>query len=100
LGGVHATIVRENLLEQYDEIDYFCIGEGESFILDFLQNFGSESLYKIENLAFRRDGIVQVNPLRPAEDLANLPPFQWNLFNLDYAARIGVNQDNYMIELG
>lgn len=80
LGGLHATIMHEKILNDHPEIDFLCVGEGESMIVEFLELFKKESLYEIQNLAFRRDGTVKVNPIRPPEDLSKLPPFPWQLF--------------------
>lgn len=79
-GGIHATVMGGELLERHPEIDYLCIGEGESFVTDFLRDIGSDSLYGVKNLAGRRDGKVFVNQTRPPEDLAKLPSFPWRLF--------------------
>ncbi len=81
VGGTHATAVGGPILEKHPEIDYICIGEGESMVLDFLDHLGGESLYGVRNLGYRRDGRVVVNPVRPAEDLVSSPPFPWYLFN-------------------
>lgn len=81
LGGIHPTIVGGQILEENPEIDYLCIGEGESMVVEFLEHFGRPSMFSVSNLAFRRDdGAIQVNPIRPAEDLSKLPPFPWHLF--------------------
>ena len=31
-GGVHPTIIGKKLLEEHEEIDYLCIGEGETMV--------------------------------------------------------------------
>jgi anaerobic magnesium-protoporphyrin IX monomethyl ester cyclase len=80
VGGVHVTIMGKEILEQFNEIDYVCLGEGESMVVDFLRSYGTDSLYDVKNLAYRRDGRVFANPIRPPEDLAKLPSFPWNYF--------------------
>ena len=47
-GGSHPTIEGPRLLEQYPEIDYLCIGEGESMVIDFLRYFSTNAflIYK------------------------------------------------------
>ena len=62
-GGVHPTIIGKKLLEEHEEIDYLCIGEGETMVTEFLQHLGSESLFEKNNLAYRRGGHVFSNPL-------------------------------------
>jgi len=80
VGGVHPTIIGKQLLEQHEEIDYLCIGEGESMVVDFLNHFGGDSLYEVQNLTYRRKGVVYSNLLRPAEDLSRLLFFPWHFF--------------------
>ena len=67
-------------MDEHAEFDYLCIGEGESFVADFLAKLGKPGLLETPNLAFRRDGQSQANPCRMPEDLAQLPPFPWHLF--------------------
>ncbi len=81
MGGVHPTVVGSKLLEENPNIDYLCIGEGETFIKDFLNNYGKESLFEVNNLAYIREGKAHSNSLNPAEDLSKLPPFPWHLFH-------------------
>lgn len=83
VGGVHPTIEGRSILEQYKQIDFICIGEGESMVIDFLHSFGKDSLFAVRNLAYRRDGIVYTNPVRSTEDLSKLPPFPWELFRTE-----------------
>ncbi|NIA20824.1 MAG: radical SAM protein [Anaerolineaceae bacterium] len=83
VGGIHATILGGQLLDEVPEIDYLCVGEGESAVVEFLDRLGSDSLHEVANLAYRRDGRVAVNPVRPAEDLSRLPRFPWHLFSRD-----------------
>lgn len=80
VGGIHPTIEGGSLLEQNPEIDYLCIGEGETMVLEFLRHFYSDSLLDIKNLCYRKDGKIFCNPIRSAEDLATLPDFPWHLF--------------------
>lgn len=79
-GGIHPTIMGADLLQQYPQIDYLCIGEGESMVVDFLNHLGTEALYTVPNLVFRRQGEVCANQVRPPEDLSSGPPFPWHLF--------------------
>jgi radical SAM superfamily enzyme YgiQ (UPF0313 family) len=47
----------------------------------------------IQNLGWRKeDGTVIVNPIRPPEDLSNLPKFPWHLFPRKFA----VDADGYL----
>lgn len=80
MGGVHPTIIGAEILREYPQIDYLCIGEGESMVVEFLEKLGTERLYEVKNLVYRKDGKIWENPCRPAEDLSTLPEFPWELF--------------------
>jgi anaerobic magnesium-protoporphyrin IX monomethyl ester cyclase len=79
-GGVHATLAGKQVLQEYPEIDYACIGEGESMVVDFLDHFGLSSLHQVHNLVYRHEGAVIANPVRPPEDLTKLPVFPWHFY--------------------
>jgi len=40
VGGIHPTSVGESILERHPEIDFLCIGDGESMVEDFLITLG------------------------------------------------------------
>lgn len=87
LGGIHATIIRGEVLEDCPAIDYICVGEGESFVLDFLDAWPGD-ISSIPNLGYRAaDGEVIVNSARPCTDLDTLPPFRYDLFPPDAVVR-------------
>jgi len=80
MGGIHPTIMGAKLLQENPNIDYLCIGEGEIFVKEFLENYGKESLFDINNLAYIKNGDVISNPLNDPGDMAKLPPFPWKEF--------------------
>jgi len=81
LGGVHVTIVKGEVLDECHDIDYICVGEGEGFIVDFLEAMDGGEVESIDNLGYRTtDGSVVVNPIRPCTDIDTLPPFRYDLF--------------------
>ena len=79
LGGIHVISVGSDLLKSHPYIDYLCMGEGESMVVEFLEKFGSDKLLSIDNLVYRSGNEIISNPVRPAEDLSVLPSFPWNL---------------------
>ena len=83
LGGIHATLEGGKILETHSEIDFLCLGEGESFALEFMEKLGQISFFSIKNLGYRSNNRVILNSCRPAENLANLPLFPWNHFSKD-----------------
>jgi anaerobic magnesium-protoporphyrin IX monomethyl ester cyclase len=80
LGGVHTLIHREHLLDTNPYLDYVCVGEGESAIVEFLAKFDSEERLFVQNIGYRRGGQAVLNPLRPPENLSQLPTFRWDVF--------------------
>lgn len=80
VGGVHPTITGGQMLKDCPDIDYLCIGEGESMITEFIDKLAKGEIYGIMNLAYRKNGNVIVNPLRPPEDLSKSAPFPWHLY--------------------
>ena len=79
-GGIHVTILKDKILRDYPEIDYCCVGEGESMVIDFLRNFKTGSFSKVPNLIYREGSEVISNPVQDPEDLSRLPAFPWDLF--------------------
>lgn len=74
-GGSHATSAARDILTDSD-IDYVCVGEGEYFILEFLEFLeGRRNRETILNLGFKdKNGRIVVNPLRqPIDPLDDLP---------------------------
>lgn len=80
LGGIHATIMKENILNESPSIDYICVGEGEAFILEFLDKYKTPFMYDIKNLGYRKDGVATLNTIREATNLATLPQFNYDIF--------------------
>ncbi|GAG80969.1 unnamed protein product, partial [marine sediment metagenome] len=72
--------MKEKILEEYQCINYVCVGEGETFIKEFVANYGKSTLLGINNLIYRKGGKIHSNPIGPPEDLAMLPKFPWNSF--------------------
>jgi anaerobic magnesium-protoporphyrin IX monomethyl ester cyclase len=73
-GNIHATSVPEELLAN-DCVDFVIRGEGEYAMLDLVQSLAKgEFDPEIPNLAFRENGSLRVNPMRPLiADLDTLP---------------------------
>lgn len=71
-GGIYPTTSPETCLEY---ADYACVGEAEQTLLDMARAAREKQPFDdINNLCFRRDGVVHRNPLNPlVEDLDSLP---------------------------
>jgi len=84
LGGLHATVMKGELLNECPNIDYLCVGEGEEFVVEFLDELNDGDITYVRNLAYRdEDGKAVVNPVRPCASLDSLPPFRYGLFRPD-----------------
>lgn len=89
LGGVHPTVVGPAILEEHPEIDYLCVGEGETMVTAFCDRWGTDALFSVPNLAYRRQGRVVANPLGKPDDLSALPAFPWHRFSPDSVVQRG-----------
>lgn len=71
-GGLHATICPEDSLKAADVI---CRGEGEETVLELLERLETGKDWRdLPNLAYKNNGTVVMNPLRPLiSDLDSLP---------------------------
>ncbi|KPJ99591.1 MAG: hypothetical protein AMK71_09520 [Nitrospira bacterium SG8_35_4] len=76
VGGIHATIASEKVLE-LDTIDMVCRGEGEFSVLELVGKLENGDDYStVPNMGFRQNGTMQLNPIRPlidAETMDSLP---------------------------
>jgi radical SAM superfamily enzyme YgiQ (UPF0313 family) len=65
-GGVHPTAVPKSVLKN-SCVDYVIVGEGEHALLELLDNIktGKESLHAINNLGYKANNEIFINPLRP-----------------------------------
>ena len=75
LVGPHCTYFHEDIIKQYDFIDYIARGEFEYTLLELAQSLsGGAALDGVLGITRREDGRVKVNPPRPfQEDLDGLP---------------------------
>jgi anaerobic magnesium-protoporphyrin IX monomethyl ester cyclase len=71
-GGVHASL---NPVECAEWADIVCRGEGEEMILELAERLQQGKAWKdIENIAFKKEGVLTLNDLRPPiSDLDKLP---------------------------
>lgn len=87
IGGIHPTLMWNQIMEYYPQIDYIVRGEGELTLFDLVNG---KKLERIDGLVWRRRGRQIVNnPDRNLiNDLNNLPFPAWDLVDFDkYPAR-------------
>ena len=74
-GGSHPTFFIEQTIAHPD-VDIVVFGEGELTLLQLLE---SQDLSAISGIAYKKDGVVRINPGRPLHDPAQMPLFNWEL---------------------
>lgn len=83
-GNVHASMLpQETLAEPY--IDYVVIGAGEYTLLELADHLekGNDDLTDIPGLAFKQDGKIIINEMRPfVANLDELPDPAWHLVDV------------------
>lgn len=85
VGGAHATLLTEHLLNKYQEIAFVVFGEGEHTIRELSAFFkGKQALEEIKGIAYRRKDEIIINQPRPCEEnLDSLPYFPWHLLDIN-----------------
>lgn len=77
IGGVHATFLSKQTLEEFDVFDLLVFGEGEYTLAELIKKIrenGNNNLDKVKGLTWRLNGNIVVNPARPVEtNLDKLP---------------------------
>src|SRR3989338_396906 len=84
-GGVHATIMPEEVLNDCPFVDLVVVGEGEYIMEDIISHLlsGYPPLKDIKGLAYRKAGQIMVNERRqPINDLDKLPFPSYHLFDM------------------
>jgi len=81
-GGVHCTMVKEGVFEEFPEIDGVCIGEGEIPLKQLCQRLEkNEDYLSTSSFYFRtKDGIIK-NSIAPLKDIEAMPLPDYSPFN-------------------
>jgi len=85
MGGVHATFMWHEVLEECPYVDYVVLGEGEETLLQLVETLkGRAKPESISGIALRNESgeAVQTGPWRPV-DLEKLPPPARHLLPMD-----------------
>jgi anaerobic magnesium-protoporphyrin IX monomethyl ester cyclase len=74
-GGQHFSVLAQNVLAAYPQLDFIIRGEGERTLLELIQAVeASRSLVQVKGLSFRNNGKIVHTPKRPLiKDLNTLP---------------------------
>jgi anaerobic magnesium-protoporphyrin IX monomethyl ester cyclase len=75
LGGLHFSVLAENVLRQHPQVDFIVRGEGEVTFSELVKTLATNSVPdQVEGLAYRQDEDVIVTSDRPQiQDLDSLP---------------------------
>jgi anaerobic magnesium-protoporphyrin IX monomethyl ester cyclase len=86
IGGIHATILPQRVLEECRELDYVVVGEGEA---TFQELIGGLMVAQIRGLGYREGERIVLNPPRSLiEDIDMISQPARHLFNMrEYTAR-------------
>jgi anaerobic magnesium-protoporphyrin IX monomethyl ester cyclase len=82
IGGVHATVLPRETLEEFPWFDYAVFGEGEITLHELIRALEDATpLEQVKGLGYRVDGKVQTTEARPWNtELDDLPFPAWDLF--------------------
>ena len=68
IGGVHATAIPKQTIEEFPQFDIVALGEGERVLLEICEKFSkSEDVKTVRGIAFKDGDAVIVNPYDIAE---------------------------------
>jgi anaerobic magnesium-protoporphyrin IX monomethyl ester cyclase len=86
VGGPHVSTVPKEFLEEAKSVDIAVTGEGEYTLLEIAQYFeGKKPLTEIFGIAYRQNGVVTLNAVRPfIENLDELPYPAYHLVDMEY----------------
>lgn len=93
LGGPHATANYSYILSEHKQIDFACIGEGETAICrlaDYLESDGHMSLNEVPNIAYRNDAGEIMHTMAYSETSLAILPAR-NLFKAEKGQYRSIN---------
>lgn len=88
LGGHHASLLGEKILEDFEFIDYAIMGYAENSFIDFIKFQNTSDLYKIPGLCYRNNGVTYRNEVVYGElALDKLPYPDYNDIIYDFSKK-------------
>lgn len=95
-GGPYASMAPDDTINMKG-VDVVCIGEGEEALVSLLSDINKTD---INNLWFKCGGSIIKNKLKPFRDIKNLPPPDYELYNLNTLIPLKNNQLEVMAGRG
>jgi len=97
-GGVHCSLLQEEIFKEFPEIDAVCVGEGEYPLKELCEKFDSQTNYlDTPSFYFKTKQNLIKNPISRLQDINSLPPPDYTLF--DYAKIISNNDQCFPMML-
>jgi anaerobic magnesium-protoporphyrin IX monomethyl ester cyclase len=82
LGGVHASMMYQEMFSLTDSLDFIVRGEGELTIPELLNAVAHEGdLGTVQGIVYRKDSTVRDNPQRPLMESLDRLPMAWELLD-------------------
>ena len=98
-GGVHSTLLKENIFKEFPEIDGICIGEGEFPLKDLCQKLdNNEDYLNSPSFYFKTKDRIIKNPTLLLQHIDNLSLPNYTLF--DYDKIVSENGDCFPMMIG
>lgn len=89
-GGVHSTLVREELFDEFPEINGVCVGEGELPMRELCRRLDSrEDHFGTPSFYFKKGDNVIKNSMSPLQDIESLAMPDYSLFDYSRIIREG-----------
>lgn len=80
-GGVHCTLVKERIFDEFPQINGICIGEGELPLAELCRRFDNkEDYYNVESFYFKAGGRTIKNPVAALCDIDSLALPDYSFF--------------------
>ena len=99
MGGIHATFIAKETLENESSVDFAFTGEGDYTFPEFIgKYFIGDNFRDVAGLHWRENDEVKFNP-RPGftKDVDALPFPAWDLFNMERYFDIGMPHNPFVI---
>jgi anaerobic magnesium-protoporphyrin IX monomethyl ester cyclase len=82
LGGVHASLMYDEMFSLTDSLDFVVRGEGELTIAELLSTVSNnDELGKVKGLIYKNGNSISVNPPRPLMENLDGFPMAWELLD-------------------
>lgn len=100
-GGVHTTLVKEDIFEDFPEVNGICIGEGEIPLVELCRRMdATEDYLNIPSFYFNTERGIKKNPISPLPDINTLPIPDYSLFDYERIVEKGGGVFSMMLGRG